>query len=64
MTISVLSTTYEVDKKNGRTQMKFAAGGRLQQDLAPLGVDEAWLSNWLGGGLHCILLFGVEAFLI
>ncbi len=44
--------------------MKFAAGGRLQQDLAPLGVDEAWLSNWLGGGLHCILLFGVEAFLI
>ena len=47
-----LNELWLVDKKNGRTQMKSAAGGYLQQqDLAPLGVDEAWLSNLLGGGL-------------
>jgi predicted ATPase len=47
-----LNELWLVDKKNARTQMKSAAGGRLQQqDLAPLGVDEAWLSNLLGGGL-------------
>ncbi|MEK8021560.1 MAG: AAA family ATPase [Candidatus Parabeggiatoa sp.] len=47
-----LNELWLVDKKKGRTQMKSAAAGRLQQaDLAPLGVDEAWLSNLLGGGL-------------
>jgi len=47
-----LNELWLVDKKNGRTQMKSAASGRLQQpDLAPLGVEEAWLSNLLGGGL-------------
>lgn len=41
-----------VDKKDGRTVMKAADSGRLTQaDLAPLGLDEAWLSNLLGGGL-------------
>jgi len=47
-----LNELWLVDKKNGRTQIKSAASGRLQQpDLAPLCVDEAWLSNLLGGGL-------------
>jgi predicted ATPase len=47
-----LNELWLVDKKNARTQMKSAASGRLQQaDLAPLSVDEAWLSNLLGGGL-------------
>ncbi len=47
-----LNELWLVDKKKGRTQMKTAASGRLQQsDLAPLGVEEAWLSNLLGGGL-------------
>ncbi len=47
-----LDELWLVDKKNGKTQMKAAASGRLQQsDLAPLGMDEAWLSNLLGGGL-------------
>jgi len=41
-----------VDKVDGRTKMKPAAsGGLTQADLAPLGLDEAWLSNLLGGGL-------------
>jgi len=41
-----------VDKVDGRTRMKAADSGRLTQaDLAPLGLDEAWLSNLLGGGL-------------
>ncbi|HEW91741.1 MAG: ABC transporter ATP-binding protein [Candidatus Parabeggiatoa sp. nov. 3] len=41
-----LNELWLVDKKKGRTQMKSAAAGSLQQaDLAPLGVDEAWLSN-------------------
>lgn len=47
-----LDELWLVDKKEGRTQMKAAASGHLQQqDLAPLGVDEAWLSDLLGGGL-------------
>jgi predicted ATPase len=41
-----------VDKVNGRTKMKRADSGRLtQDDLAPLNLDEAWLSNLLDGGL-------------
>ncbi|MBI9082992.1 MAG: AAA family ATPase [Desulfobacterales bacterium] len=41
-----------VDKLNGRTQMKLGSDGNLKQDdLHPLGMDEAWLSNLLGGGL-------------
>ena len=47
-----LDELWLVDKKEGKTQMKAAASGHLQQpDLAPLRVDEAWLSNLLGGGL-------------
>ena len=41
-----------VDKKDGRTRMKRADSGRLTQEtLAPLNLDEAWLSNLLDGGL-------------
>ena len=41
-----------VDKLDGRTRMKSAAsGGLTQADLGPLGLDEAWLSNLLDGGL-------------
>jgi len=41
-----------VDKVDGKTRMKSADSGRLTQaDLAPLGLDEVWLSNLLGGGL-------------
>lgn len=41
-----------VDKKEGRTRMKCADTGKLTQDsLAPLNLDEAWLSNLLDGGL-------------
>lgn len=41
-----------VDKKYGRTKMKAADSGNLsQENLAPLGLDEAWLSNLLDGGL-------------
>jgi len=41
-----------VDKKNGRTKMKRADSGNLtQENLAPLNLDEAWLSNLLDGGL-------------
>lgn len=41
-----------VDKVDGRTRMKpAAAGGLTLDDLAPLGLDEAWLSNLLDGGL-------------
>ncbi len=47
-----LNELWLVDKKNGLTHIKSAASGRLQQsDLVPLGVEEAWLSNLLGGGL-------------
>ena len=41
-----------VDKVAGRTTMKRADSGNLKQrDLAPLTVDEAWLTNLLNGGL-------------
>lgn len=41
-----------VDKKEGRTRMKRADSGNLtQENLAPLNLDEAWLSNLLNGGL-------------
>lgn len=41
-----------VDKKNGRTKMKVADSGNLtQENLVPLSLDEAWLSNLLDGGL-------------
>jgi len=41
-----------VDKVDGKTSMKSADSGRLtDDDLAPLGLDEVWLSNLLGGGL-------------
>lgn len=41
-----------VDKKEGRTKMKRADSGNLnQENLAPFTLDEAWLSNLLDGGL-------------
>ena len=41
-----------VDKVDGRTRMKPADAGNIsQEDLAPLSLDEAWLSNLLAGGL-------------
>ena len=41
-----------VDKIDGRTTMKRADAVNLsEEDMAPLGLDEAWLSNLLGGGL-------------
>lgn len=41
-----------VDKRDGRTEMRAADSGMLTQDnLAPLNLDEAWLSNLLDGGL-------------
>ncbi|NNJ83697.1 MAG: AAA family ATPase, partial [Gammaproteobacteria bacterium] len=41
-----------VDKVDGRTRMKRANSGNLtHKDLAPLGLDEAWLSNLFGSGL-------------
>ncbi len=41
-----------VDKEDGRTRMKSADSGNItQENLAPLGLDEAWLSNLLGGGI-------------
>lgn len=41
-----------VDKKNGRTKIKRVDSGNLtQENLAPLNLDEAWLSNLLDGGL-------------
>ena len=41
-----------VDKVAGRTCMRRADSGTLQQsDFANLGLDGAWLSNLLGGGL-------------
>ena len=41
-----------VDKVDGRTRMKQADAGNIsQEDLAPLNLDEAWLSNLLAGGL-------------
>ena len=47
-----LSEFVLVDKIDGRTTMKSADDGNLsQEDLAPLGLDEAWLSNLLAGGI-------------
>ena len=47
-----LSELVLVDKVDGRTTMKRADSGNLKQrDLAPLTVDEAWLTNLLNGGL-------------
>ena len=41
-----------VDKVEGCTRMKLADSGNIsQEDLAPLGLDEVWLSNLLDGGL-------------
>ena len=41
-----------VDKVGGRTTMKSADAGNIsQEDLAPLSLDEVWLSNLLAGGL-------------
>ena len=41
-----------VDKVAGRTTMKRADAVNLsEEDIAPLGLDEVWLSNLLGGGL-------------
>jgi len=41
-----------VDKIGGRSRMKCADSGNLtQESLAPLNLDEAWLSNLLDGGL-------------
>ena len=47
-----LSELVLVDKVDGRTRMKQADAGNIsQEDLAPLGLDEVWLSNLLAGGL-------------
>ena len=47
-----LSELVLVDKIDGRTTMKPADGGNIsQEDLAPLGLDEVWLSNLLDGGI-------------
>ncbi len=47
-----LSELVLVDKVDGNTTMKRADSGNLKQhDLAPLTVDEAWLTNLLDGGL-------------
>ena len=47
-----LSELVLVDKVGGRTIMKSADDGSIsQEDLAPLGLDEVWLSNLLAGGI-------------
>ena len=47
-----LSELILVDKVDGRTTMKPADSGNIsQEDLAPLGLDEVWLSNLLAGGI-------------
>ena len=47
-----LSELVLVDKVEGRTTMKPADAGNIsQEDLAPLGLDEVWLSNLLAGGI-------------
>ena len=47
-----LSELVLVDKVEGRTTMTSADSGNLsQEDLAPLSLDEVWLSNLLAGGL-------------
>jgi predicted ATPase len=46
-----LDELWLVNKKRGKTYMKHASDGNLQQeDLAPLGLDEVWLSDLLGSG--------------
>lgn len=41
-----------VDKMDGRTRMKSTDSANLTpDDLAPLTLDEAWLSNLFGGGI-------------
>ena len=41
-----------VDKKAGRTRMKRASSGNLEQaDLQVMGLEAAWLSNLLDGGV-------------
>ena len=47
-----LSELILVDKVDGCTVMKRADAVNLsEEDMAPLGLDEIWLSNLLGGGL-------------
>ena len=47
-----LSELILVDKVDGCTTMKRADAVNLsEKDMAPLGLDEVWLSNLLGGGL-------------
>ena len=47
-----LSELILVDKVDSRTIMKRADAVNLsEKDMAPLGLDEVWLSNLLGGGL-------------
>ena len=47
-----LSEFVFVEKKEGRTQMMPADSSALTDaDIKPLGLDQAWLSNLLGGGL-------------
>ena len=47
-----LSELILVDKIDGRTTMKRADAVNLsEKDMGPLGLDEVWLSNLLGGGL-------------
>jgi len=47
-----LSEFVLVGKIDGRTRIKPADAGNIsQEDLAPLGLDEAWLSNLLAGGI-------------
>lgn len=47
-----LSELVLVDKIGGRTTMRPADSGNIsQEDLAPLGLDEVWLSNLLAGGI-------------
>jgi predicted ATPase len=41
-----------VDKEAGKTRMRPAASGNVtQRNIAPLSLDEAWLSNLLNGGV-------------
>lgn len=47
-----LKELWLVDKKDGKTRMQNATKqGLTDEDFAPLGLDRAWLSNLLDGGL-------------
>lgn len=47
-----LQELWLVDKQDGKTRMRNAVEqGLTDEDLAPLGLDRAWLSNLLNGGL-------------